>query len=151
MARACGRAWALLLALALAGCSGKGGNGELATPSPSPRAEATPTATPSSESPAARFRCVGNEPGWSIDIGPDSIAYVGEYGEVRMTYPAVAARTGDGLWYYETELDTPKGRSRLTITIAREPCSDGMSDRKYDHQVRLIHDFKAFYGCATRR
>ena len=146
-----GRWWAPWLALALAGCSRETENAGLPSPSPSPQAAVTPSAAPSAEPTTARFRCVGNEPGWSVEIRPDSIAYVGEYGEVRVTYPAVVPRTGDGLWHYETEVDTPKGRSRLTVTIVREPCSDGMSDRRYDYGVRLIHDFKAFFGCATRR
>src|SRR5262245_37011142 len=72
---------------------------------------------------AARFRCVGNEPGWTLAISRDSLVFVGDYGEVRAAYPAVVPRTGDGTWYYEAANRTgPSEYSHLTVMVVRGPC-----------------------------
>lgn len=145
------------LALLLALTSGCGGRSE--PPATGARTEAPPAAAPATEAnppvPAAdaspRFRCVGNEPGWTLAIAPDSLVFVGDYGEVRAAYPGVAPRVGDGMWYYESvNRSAPSGFSRLTAIVLRETCSDGMSDRTYEYTVRVIHDLKAYVGCGTR-
>ena len=134
-----------LLGMALVGCS-------------TPKDQGSPAAEPAAKSSSAavddrsaRFRCVGNEPGWSLAIRPDSLVFVGDYGEIRASYPAVVPRTGEGLWYYETEnTAAPSGYSRLTVVVVRDSCSDGMSDRTYGYRTRLIHDLKGYVGCAER-
>jgi uncharacterized membrane protein len=100
----------------------------------------------------ATFRCVGNEPGWSLDIRADSLVFVGDYGEIRAAFPAVTPRRGDGVWYWESESrDTPSGSSRLVAVVVADSCSDGMSDHAYGYRARVIYDVKAWIGCADRR
>jgi uncharacterized membrane protein len=112
----------------------------VAEPAPAPVDAANP-----------RFRCVGNEPGWTLAIGPDSLVFVGDYGEVRAAYPGVVPRTGDGIWYYESNSRSgPSGYSRLVAVVVRDSCSDGMSDRIYPYRARVLHDLKGYVGCADR-
>jgi len=118
---------------------------------PSPAIPYGASPSPLTRDESARFRCVGNEPGWTLAISRDSLVFVGDYGEVRASYPAVVPRTGDGMWYYETaNRSGPSEYSHLTVMVVRGPCSDGMSDKKYDYTVRVIHDSKNYVGCGQR-
>jgi uncharacterized membrane protein len=138
----------LFAALLPAGC---GGGSSKSTPTLDTAQESAPAPAPVTDDAGARFRCVGNEPGWSLSISPDSLVFVGDYGEIRAAYAGVTPRTGDGLWYYESvSRSGPSGFSRLTVTVVRDSCSDGMSDRTYQYTVRLIHDHKGYVGCADR-
>ena len=151
---------ALLLAAALVQTGGAGCGGRSDQPAPRATAQApAPAAAPAPDAHAPisaadanpRFRCVGNEPGWTLTISPDSLVFVGDYGEVRAAYAGVAPKIGDGMWYYESvNRSAPSGYSRLTAIVLRESCSDGMSDRSYEYTVRVIHDLKAYVGCGTR-
>ena len=138
-------AW-LALALALVGCGAPAKDAGVRQPAAEPPGS-QPQAAREAE---ARFCCLGNEPGWSVEIRPDSIVYVGDYGDTRASFAHVAPRLGDGLWYYEAGASPPEGRARLTVLIVREPCNDGMSDQAYDYRVHLTYDLKAYFGCARR-
>ena len=145
---------AAMLVVAALGCGSGSEQPSPATDSqpPPPGAEA-PAPTEHTATPGAdpRFRCVGNEPGWTLAIRPDSLVFVGDYGEVRAAYPGVAPRVGDGIWYYESvNRSVPSGYSRLTAIVVRDSCNDGMSDRTYEYTVRVIYDLRAYVGCGTR-
>jgi uncharacterized membrane protein len=139
--------------------TGCGRQSDQSSPTPSTKAQDSPSAAnpPAAQPPAAavspqasgdRFRCVGNEPGWTLAISPDSLVFVGDYGEVRAAYPGVAPRTRNGTWYYETANRSGlSGYSHLTVMVVRGSCSDGMSDRRYEYTVRVIHDSKNYVGC----
>jgi uncharacterized membrane protein len=138
------RAACVLAAGMLAAC----GRPESRTPSTARAPEPTGEAPSSS----AIFRCVGNEPGWTLDIRTDSLVFVGDYGEIHDGFPAVTPRTGDGLWYWEAEKRGESGEfARIVALVARDSCSDGMSDRVYGYRARVIYGAKAWIGCADRR
>ena len=116
-----------------------------------PRSGSSKQETASSDDPRARFRCTGNEPGWNLTISSDSLVFVGDYGEVRAAYPWVEPRIGNGMWVYEyVNASVPGGFARLTVLIVRDSCSDGMSDKTYEYQARVMHQLKGYVGCATR-
>jgi uncharacterized membrane protein len=38
---------------------------------------------------------------------------------------------------------------RFTLTVTRENCVDGASDRRYDLAAKLVLQGKTYYGCAA--
>ena len=114
----------LLLAIALAGCAMDGAPPPDGTPAP--RA-------------AEAYHAVGTEPGWALTIALGEMAYVGDYGEARVTVPTPDSRTTFNGHRYETP--------RLTVDITHSPCSDGMSDRRYPDTVMVMANGKTVHGC----
>ena len=95
-------------------------------------------AGPAAASPALTYKAVGTEPGWALTIRGATMVYEGDYGSVT-----IGEATPNGF-------RPAPGRyagARLKLTITPGPCSDGMSDLIYRHNVRLMADSKAVTGC----
>jgi putative lipoprotein len=93
----------------------------------------------------ARWRAVGQEPGWNVEImADDAMLAVLDYGEVRRSTPP-AQRSGEGArqeWAATTESGS------LRLTIERAPCSDTMSGERYWFTATLVVDDRTLRGCA---
>lgn len=87
---------------------------------------------------AASYKAVGTEPGWALTISGATMIYQGDYGSVKISEPTPANfRPVPGIY----------SGTRLKLTIAPGPCSDGMSDLVYRQSVRLVADGNVVAGC----
>lgn len=84
-----------------------------------------------------RYRAVGTEPFWSVNIDGGRIAYSTPDGNFTDTLLS-ARETGDGRIYRSR---------RITLQTSLEECSDGMSDRRYRDTVRATVDGNRLEGC----
>jgi uncharacterized membrane protein len=96
------------------------------------------------------FIALGNEPFWSVDINPDEKRIVlKEVGiEKAREFPYVVAKGGGSEYHYET---TNSAKDKLIVVIRREPCSDGMSDRKYKYSAEVTINGTLYKGCAIKK
>lgn len=105
----------------------------LAACAPVADAPQTPGAAP------AAYMALGTEPGWTLEITPERLNYVGDYGESRIAVPNPGGEVLPHGSRYVTD--------RLVVDIGRSECSDGMSDRRYANTVKVTADGKALSGC----
>lgn len=100
---------------------------------------------------AFEFIAVGNEPFWSLDIIPsEKIIALKDVGvEKTYVFPFKAAKVVGNTFTYQTTNDR---KQTLKAIIIKEPCSDGMSDRKYNYSAQVTINGKTLKGCAfTKR
>jgi uncharacterized membrane protein/membrane-bound inhibitor of C-type lysozyme len=91
------------------------------------------------------FRAVGNEPGWHMDMRPETIILVTDYGERRYEFPIVTPEEDDSA---RTSLfQTEAGGVSLTIRLRAERCLDTMVDDEYETTVELTLDGRVLHGC----
>ncbi|MGH7543809.1 MAG: MliC family protein [Gemmatimonadota bacterium] len=93
-----------------------------------------------------RFRAVGQEPGWLLDLQADGrIDIEADYGETVYRFPPVDPETDAGVgrtvYRIETEIH------RATILIEDEPCRDVMSGWPFEATVRMDLDGREYRGC----
>lgn len=84
--------------------------------------------------PAGRFPLAGrgNEPGWQVEIGPDRIVYVGDYGAVRRDLPdPVAVVLPDG-WLYAA------GDPSLAVLAQHGPAFDDATGMPYPWRMTVV-------------
>lgn len=92
----------------------------------------------------AGFRAVGNEPGWSVEVYPDSLVFVTAYGEERYAFPDYTEAAPDAEpFVYEASA----GGHAITVTLADEPCQDSMSGEPFDTSVTVVFDGETLQGC----
>lgn len=102
------------------------------------------TAAPSAEQ---SYRALGQEPGWTLEIGAERISYAGDYGETRIALPTPMSRpTYNGHRY-----DTGPGAHRLQVDVTHTLCHDGMSGRAFADSVIVVADGKEVQGCGGAR
>lgn len=93
------------------------------------------------------FHAIGQEPGWTLDVsterGMDSLAYVGDYGSVKITFPA-AARAEDP--NHMSWSSTADGHT-ISVSAERKPCEDAMSGKPYEAAVHVVIDGRKLEGC----
>ncbi|TXC68925.1 META domain-containing protein [Sphingorhabdus soli] len=85
------------------------------------------------------YLALGTEPGWTLEITPTRLNYVGSYGETRVAEANPGARTTFNGHRYEGQ--------RLTVDITHGACSDGMSDQRYADHVTVELDGATLSGC----
>lgn len=126
----------------------RGDTASLALPG-EPVRECTRSARPSPWYEAAargvRFRAIGNEPGWLLEVGhgeqPDLYAEL-DYGE-RVVKAHGLDPAGDG-WTGQTF----DGQA-LAVEVERGDCSDGMSGARFEAAVRLQVGETPYRGCGA--
>lgn len=111
------------------------------TPSPAPTASAT-VQTSAGDIPA-RFRAIGTEPFWSVQVRDGTLTYSTPDMPDGLTVPATKRRSDDAMIYSATIDGKP-----LELEVKRQTCSDGMSDTVYPLAVirRIGPDVQR--GCA---
>lgn len=99
-----------------------------------------PASTPPGPDFSGDFQLVGTEPFWGGRIQSDGLTLS------RAGQPDVSAANtgvkveGDvGVW----------GVGGLVFRLHPEPCSDGMSDRKYDYRAEVTINGQVLRGCAS--
>lgn len=126
----------------------RGDTASLALPG-EPLRECTRSAQPSPWYQAAargvRFRAIGNEPGWLLEVGhgerPALHAEL-DYGERTLELEDLEP-SGDG-WTAETSDGTG-----FALEVEREDCSDAMSGARFEATVRLRLGDATYHGCGA--
>lgn len=85
------------------------------------------------------FKAIGQEPGWTLEITPTRVEYVGDYGETKISGANVGVRTDANSATYIN--------GRLKVTRVATACSDSMSGQRYRETVTVVADGKRLQGC----
>ena len=91
------------------------------------------------------FRAAGNEPGWTWELLPDRMVFVGGYGTQAVATPRPSRQSG--LTPGETVHAAITEAHRLTVRIRETACVDSMSGDRYQSTVEVELDGKAYRGC----
>jgi uncharacterized membrane protein len=96
-----------------------------------------------------RFRGLGNEPGWVLEIATDervSLDY--DYGNLRVTFPPLEPERDayDGSLRYSGRTESHS----IKVTLKDQPCHDDMSGEPFGWSVELEFDGDSKRGCADR-
>ena len=113
-----------------------------ASASSSPAATATPS-TSASSLPVRHFVATGTEPFWSVDVAGAKLRYSNPENQSGVTATVVEAKDGTGVRY--------SGRLRgqaIDLSIQPGKCSDGMSDKNYAYNAKLLIGTSSLAGCA---
>jgi putative lipoprotein len=91
----------------------------------------------------ATFRGLGQEPGWFVEIFPDRLALVTDYGAKRTEAKHSGPLLDDA---GRTVYRTAEG-SAVTIGIERQACADSMSGEPFEAAVTATVDNRTLKGC----
>jgi heat shock protein HslJ len=93
---------------------------------------------PAPPPPAAPYRAVGTEPGWSLIIDDRELTFIHMDGtQVRQPRPQVINGVAGEIY------QTP----RINVNVVHGQCNDGMSDRVFPDKVQVSVDGRQFNGC----
>lgn len=90
----------------------------------------------------------GNEPGWSLEIGPGSVLqWETGYGKERheYTHAQVSGDAATGFVYTATD-----AAGEIKAVVRKAACQDDMSGEAFDHQVTVSTGGQDYRGCGTR-
>lgn len=79
--------------------------------------------------------CFGTEPFWSIALGSDGLRWSTPDGQPQDLKLVEEKTANEG---YFLSASGAKGQDSYNLTITKEYCSDGMSDRSYGYSARLF-------------
>jgi membrane-bound inhibitor of C-type lysozyme len=93
----------------------------------------------------AQFRGLGREPGWHIEVHPERLVMVYQYGRQRVVVPNPGATADPDQpirrWLATTE------EHELQLTVEDRGCTDIMSGESYPSMVRVKLDGRDYSGC----
>jgi uncharacterized membrane protein len=95
-----------------------------------------------------RFRGRGNEPGWTVEIGPGTrLEFVTDYGQERHAFDAASESGSEtaGARVFRAE----HGSQRIKVSVTTEACTDDMSDERFAQQMIVEFGGRSYRGCAT--
>jgi putative lipoprotein len=89
------------------------------------------------------FRAIGNEPGWTLEIGPAGrISWTTNYGELRYDFDqSQTATAGDATTY-----TAQQGTNSIKATVKAERCVDD-GEVGYDHSATVEFEGQSYRGC----
>jgi membrane-bound inhibitor of C-type lysozyme len=90
----------------------------------------------------------GNEPGWTLEIGPGSkLVWITGYGQERHEFAnaQLGGNAGAEFVYTATDASGP-----VKATVRKAPCQDDMSGEAFDHQFVVTAGGRDYRGCGTR-
>ncbi len=118
-------------------------------PADAARAEPAPAPAPPPREPWASLGAeeelsfLGTEPFWSGSVHAGTLSWVTPDHLPGERAPATRVARAGAL-----ELSATVGGQPLRVTVTRQPCSDGMSDRRYPLTVTVQHGTEQRQGCA---
>jgi membrane-bound inhibitor of C-type lysozyme len=94
-----------------------------------------------------RYRAVGNEPGWELELGPGTrLTWITNFGEQRYDFAAAQATVAaDGASVFTAQ----QGTSAIRATLRPETCVDD-GEVEYDHAAIVEFEGATFRGCGNR-
>jgi membrane-bound inhibitor of C-type lysozyme len=90
----------------------------------------------------------GNEPGWTLQIGPEQILYTGDYGATRLSFPSAQPQVDAVLG--RTTYTTEREGQTLEVSMVDEECLDDMSGEPFSLTVELRLGGRLLRGCGHR-
>jgi membrane-bound inhibitor of C-type lysozyme/uncharacterized membrane protein len=93
------------------------------------------------------YWATGNEPGWTLEIGPETTVLVTNYGQDRYELPTPEPAVDP-----ENRRTTYTGRAdgrEIVIRISGESCSDSMSGESFESTVVVLLGDHVLMGCGT--
>jgi putative lipoprotein len=93
----------------------------------------------------ARFRAVGQEPGWQLEIHPERMVMVYQYGDRRAVVPNPGVATDPDQPLRRWEATTEE--HELSVTVEDRACSDVMSGEMFPAKVTVVLDGRNYTGC----
>lgn len=90
----------------------------------------------------AGFRASGNEPGWLVEIYPDSLVFVTSYGEEHYRFPDYTATDAEPFVY-----EASRGGHEISVTLTDTLCLDDMSGKPFETTVTIVFDEQTLRGC----
>jgi len=95
-----------------------------------------------------RYRGHGNEPGWTVEVGPGArLEFVTDYGQNRHTFDA-ATESGSEMAGARVAR-AQQGRQQIKVSVTTEACADDMSGERFEQLVIVEFGGKTFRGCGT--
>ena len=92
------------------------------------------------------FRGTGNEPGWTVEVGPGPrLEFVTNYGEARHAFDGANESGEGGARVYSAAA----GEQSIEVTVSAEACTDDMSGWAFDHRMVVEFGGQTYRGCAT--
>lgn len=116
-------------------------------PPPAPPVAATPPAPPTARPQTApeRYDLTGTEPFWNMHIREDGLTLArAGHADLKAENPGSNEFGKTSMW------NATVGQSRMTVTVTRAACTDGMSDRTYAYAAKVKIWTTTLSGCATR-
>jgi uncharacterized membrane protein len=94
------------------------------------------------------FRGRGNEPGWTVELGPaGALVLETNYGAERQAF---ANATASGDVSVGRKYGAEQDGQRIEVTVRQESCQDDMSGEAFDHSFRVTSGDAKLQGCGTR-
>jgi uncharacterized membrane protein len=122
-----------------------GGPAPPAPPAPSAPAAPPPPAKPQASAFDGAFDLVGTEPFWNLKIRPAGLTLSrASHEDLTAPNPGFTELGRSALW------TATAGQSRLTVTVTRGACTDGMSDRTYPYAAKVTVWGTTLSGCAAK-
>jgi uncharacterized membrane protein len=89
---------------------------------------------------------IGTEPFWSVERKNDTLIFqMADWDKKVLKVKANrAANSKDSVVYIGQNPE-----HKLQVSLLPGECSDGMSDRKYDYAVKVVHNGNIYKGCAV--
>jgi putative lipoprotein len=95
-----------------------------------------------------RYRGRGNEPGWTVEVGPGSrLEFVTNYGQDRHAFDAATESGSESAGARVVRAE--QGDHRIKVSVTTEPCTDDMSGEHFEQLVVVEFGGKTFRGCGT--
>lgn len=91
----------------------------------------------------ADFRALGQEPGWVLELYPERVVLLLDYGQTRIEAPSVTPISDGDSSRFDLEADGQP----LTITLKGESCSDTMSGELFETRVQVEYGERLLSGC----
>lgn len=93
----------------------------------------------------ADFRAVGQEPAWVLELYPERVLLLLDYGQTRIETPSAAVEEdrAAGLSRYDIETEA----NHLMIELRNLPCMDSMSGEQFATSVQLEVNGRSLKGC----
>jgi uncharacterized membrane protein len=91
-----------------------------------------------------RYRAVGQEPGWHIEVHPGSVSFVGDYGDTSWEgiAPALEVHPDGDRLTWRSDGDPP-----LELVVTDTPCFDVMSGEPFATTATVRLGSRAYTGC----
>lgn len=92
---------------------------------------------------ASSFKAVGNEPGWTLDVGGGRMVIVADDGATKLEMPLPAPVPVEGGRRYDVRSDA----HTVTLTILERVCADTMTGMPRPVTVEVMLDGRPLKGC----
>lgn len=92
------------------------------------------------------YRGRGNEPGWTLEVGPnDRLQFVTMFGEQKFEFAGATVANVDGTTVYAAQ----SGDDAIKVSVRQEACLDDMSGEPFDYRMVVEHGDRTLRGCAV--